>query len=669
LQGIGEVDEINSITPKGSSVHNKIIRLDSEVLVMPGFLGELSCPSLSLSLSVCPELAKGDILHAINCCLADALHLETKPILTEDDRIESLLGALLHWVYELQTAAYWPIFETGHITAVHDQDCVFDIVIPVIKYGHEYAFKIIEWCSDVFNSKFSGQTIAPLLSQLQQLIASLKAIAPKGSNTVKFLKAAFELHIPFTSVSRDIYQFGYAHRTRWMSSSFTDETSWLGTSLAQNKFLSTQILREAGLPVPLNRLASDLKAALSAADELGYPVVVKPVDRDQGIGVTVGLTTHEEVRKAFSMAKRHSENILVEKHVDGRDYRLVVFRGELIWAIERVPAGVIGDGIKTIGELVDLVNSDPRRSKAAHSSLKNLTLDAEALSLLAKSGLDVSSVPGVGEPISLRLIANISAGGMPVEVFDKVHPDNRLLAVRTAALLCLDLAGIDILMPDISRSWREEGAAICEVNAQPQLGSITSSHLYPTILKQYIIGNGRIPTVVILGADPKLQLSATVESKLGAAGFQVGRVDDSGVSIKGTAITMGLLDVYNGGRALTYDRSVEAMVIGINDDRILLSGLPINRFDVLYIAGSHLESYADNNKKSGRELLNNIVQAVLPMCDGEVIIVSDEEFNIQSTAQQPPAQYTLNSFSVEQSIPEVIRALHEACKRHLTPLC
>jgi cyanophycin synthetase len=669
LQGIGEVDKINPITPKDPGVHNKIIELDSRVLVRDGFLGELSYPSLSLSLSVPPEWANGDALHAVNCCLTDALHLEKKPLLTEDDRIESLLGALLYWVYEVQTAAYWPIFETGHVIGVHDQQCVFDMVIPVVKYGHDYTFKIVEWCSEVFNRKFSGRTVAPLLGQLQPLITSLKAIAPKGSNTRKFLKAACELHIPFTSVSRDIYQFGYGHRTRWMSSSFTDETSWLGTSLAQNKFLSTQILREAGLPVPLNRLAGDLKAALSAADELGYPVVVKPVDRDQGIGVAVGLTTPDEVRKAFSMAKRHSEHILVEKHVEGRDYRLVVFRGELIWAIERVPAGVIGDGIRTIGELVDTVNSDPRRGKGAQLSLKSLSLDAEALSLLAKNGMDANSVPKSGESVPLRRIANISAGGMPVGVFDRVHPDNQLLAIRAAALLCLDLAGIDILMPDISRSWREEGAAICEVNAQPQLGSITSSHLYPAILKKYITGNGRIPTMVIVGADPKLPLSATVERELRAAGFRVGRVDDSGVSIAGTAITAGLSDVYTGGNALTCDRSVEAIIMEIHDDRILLSGLPFHRFDVLYLAGSHIKSCSDTNKKSGHELLNTIIQAVLPMCDGEVITLSNDAFKIQSTAQQSPVQDALHSFSFEQSILEVVRALQEADKRHVTPLC
>lgn len=625
-------------------MNKNIIQLDSRIQVRHGFSGDLPYPTLTLSLSVCPELMIGERLHAINACLADALHLPEIQQFAEDDRIESLLEAFLFWVHELQIAAYWPVFVRGHIISDDHQEGVFGLAIPVVKYGHGPALKIVEWCSSVFNCKFSGQSLAPLLGQLQPLIATLRAVAPNGSNSGKFLKAAFELQIPFTAVSTDIYQFGYGHRTRWLSSSFTDETSWLGTSLAQNKFLSTQLLREAGIPTPLNRLANDLKTALSAAQELGYPVVVKPADRDQGTGVSVGLTTQDEVKKAYNMAKRHSENILVEKHVEGRDYRLVVFRGELLWAIERVPAGVIGDGIKSIRELVDTVNSDPKRGNSVHLSLKSLTLDAEALALLAKNGMDANSVPESGASVPLRRIANISAGGMPVEVFNRVHPDNRLLAIRAAALLCLDLAGIDILMPDISRSWLETGAAICEVNAQPQLGSITSSHLYPAILKKYISGDGRIPVVVILGADPEMRLCTTVESELRAAGWRVGMFDESCASIAGRAITASPMDVYHGTKTLIYDRSVEAIVVNITDDRLLLSGLPVQRFDVLLIAGTHINSSLKNNDKSGKELLDNIVSAVAPMCDGEIM-----------------------SLSPEQSIVEVIRALHEARERHDNP--
>ena len=334
-------------------MQNQTIQLDSKSLIRHGFSGDLHYPTLLLSLSVDPELINAELFGAINCCLASALHLEEKPLLTEDDRVESVLDAFLLWVHEVQIAANWPVFEKGRIITTHDQKSVFDIAIPVIRDGHGLALKIAEWCSSVFNRKFSGQSLTPLLGQLQPLIATLRAVTPADTNTNKFLKAALALHIPFTAMTRDIYQFGYGYRTRLLCGSFTDETSWVGHSLAKNKFLSTLVLREAGLPVPLNMLANDLNTALSAARELGYPVVVKPIDCEQGAGVSVGLTTQDEVKKAFNKAKRYSETLLVEKHVEGRDYRLVVFRGELIWAIERVPASVTGDGSKSVRELVD----------------------------------------------------------------------------------------------------------------------------------------------------------------------------------------------------------------------------------------------------------------------------------------------------------------------------
>ena len=192
MQGIGQVVVIQSINQNVLRVNKNIIQLDSRIQVRHGFSGDLPYPTLTLSLSVCPELMIGERLHAINACLADALHLPEIQQFAEDDRIESLLEAFLFWVHELQIAAYWPVFVRGHIISDDHQEGVFGLAIPVVKYGHGPALKIVEWCSSVFNCKFSGQSLAPLLGQLQPLIATLRAVAPNGSNSGKFLKAAFE---------------------------------------------------------------------------------------------------------------------------------------------------------------------------------------------------------------------------------------------------------------------------------------------------------------------------------------------------------------------------------------------------------------------------------------------------------------------------------------------
>ena len=158
------------------------------------------------------------------------------------------------------------------------------------------------------------------------------------------------------------------------------------------------------------------------------------------------------------------------RNISGRDYRLNVFNGELIWAIERVPGGVTGDGKSSITKLVELLNSDPLRGEGTHAPLKQLNLDDEARQLLRQYSRDENSVPAEGEFVRLRRNANVATGGTPVSVFDQIHPDNKLLAIRAAAALRLDLAGVDLLIPDIGQSWKLGGAAVCEVNSQPNLG-------------------------------------------------------------------------------------------------------------------------------------------------------------------------------------------------------
>jgi cyanophycin synthetase len=637
-----------------------IVQIGAKGLVIHGFLYGFRYPSLVVSVSILPDQITHSFLNEINLHLAKALYSKKKSSLVQEDCINRFLDIFLYWVHELQVTASWPVFELGRIVAVNTQKNGFMIAIPVIKNGHACTVKILNWFLDFLNKIISGhEAIATVLSQLPRLIENVKKLAPKASNTDKFLKVAYALNIPFSLISGEIYQYGYAKKSHWLDSSFTDQTSTIGASLARNKYRSTQLLREAGMPVAANKLVNNIESAISSADEFGYPVVIKPTNLDGGIGVAPGLATPDEVRSAYNSVKEITKDILIEKHVNGRDYRLVVFRGELIWAIERVPAGVIGDGVSTIGELVNFANADPSREKN-----RRLVLDEEALCLLAKTGLDANTILGVGEAAFLRRIANISSGGTPVPAFDKVHPDNKLLAIRAAALLRLDFAGIDLLISDISRSWREVGAAICEINAQPQLGSITSAHLYGGVLKALMSGNGRIPIVVIVGSDPKLRLSAMLDAKLSSAGYIVGRFDNTGVLIAGVSISSESLGFFDGCNMLTYDRNVEAIILSVNDVSILKCGLPFQRIDVLLIAGIHISSPDnDDNKKTNHELIKDIISAVLPMCDGEVMALSEAQVKIQSPLKNSTVKRVLNELSFDQSVVEVIRALEDADKR------
>ncbi len=450
----------------------------------------------------------------------------------------------------------------------------------------------------------------------------LRKFASTSSNTPRFLHAAFDAGIPVQSLGGNLYQFGFGRTGRWLDSTFTDATPNISTKIARNKQWASALLRQAGLPTPPHGVPRSVEEALHIAGRIGYPVVVKPVDLDGGKGVAAGLDSEIEVRQAYEIAKKLSPNVLVEKHVEGKDYRLTVFNGKLLWANERVPGGVWGDGVSTISALLNALNADPRRGNGPAAPLKHLKLDDEARELLAKAGLSPESVPQKGTFVRLRRTANVGTGGMPVPVFEEVHPDNARLAVRAAQTLNLDLAGIDLLIPDIRRSWREIGGAICEVNAQPQLGMVTGSHLYGLILKDLIKDRGRVPTILVIGAPPERTLAHDIECALTAVHDGVGCYDGQEVRLDGEPLTTLAQSPYSAGKLLTLERRMGVMILSI-DDSVLRSGLPVPQVDIVVIAGSHIRQTSDQTNHAPEAVLRQVLDVVLPACDGTVLMLNE----------------------------------------------
>lgn len=460
--------------------------------------------------------------------------------------------------------------------------------------------------------------------RLQLGLRALSSMAPQGANTPRFLKAAYEQNIPVTAIGMEVFQYGQGRRAQWFDSTCTLQTSNSSVKLARNKQVAAARLCQAGLPVPSHQRVGSVEDALRAAQQLGYPVVVKPLDKDGGKGVTAGLDAEAELRTAFEQARAVSPQVLVEKHVQGRDYRLTVLDGELLWAIERIPAGVTGDGQRSIAQLIEQENQDPSRGDGAHAALKRLVLDDEARHTLSKQGYSETSVPVSGRFVALRRIANVASGGRPVAVNEQVHPDNARLAVSAAQALRLDLAGVDLLIPDIARSWRESGAAICEVNAQPQLGATTGPHLYGQILRKRLAGEGRIPVVVVVGASAEDSLMHEVITGLRAQGRSVGWSDQRGAGIDDELLVRGVNSAFASGQMLLTDPRVDALVLGLHDDELLSVGLPVDRIDCLVIAGAHLvrrQAKIEPGKPDTAKRLNDVLLAVLPACIGHVVHV------------------------------------------------
>lgn len=309
-------------------------------------------------------------------------------------------------------------------------------------------------------------------------------------------------------MARNTYQLGWGRRSRLLDSTFTDQTSVVGAMLARDKLACSATLREAGLPVPHQRRVRSADEAVRAAENLGYPVVVKPADQDGGRGVRAGLEAPEAVRRAYEAASALSQTVLVEEFLAGQDYRLQVFRDQVFWVVHRRPASVVGDGARCIRDLIEQTNhiralakdSGYQTDPQIEQGFSSISIDDEVIDWLARQGLSSHSVPPAGATVRLRGAANVALGGTRRAVLHEAHPDNLALAIKAASVLRLDLAGVDLIVPDIRRSWKEAGGGICEVNAQPQL----SEHLPSLLLPKLVAGHGRIPTIVLVGLPQSL---------------------------------------------------------------------------------------------------------------------------------------------------------------------
>ncbi|MFA5630623.1 MAG: acetate--CoA ligase family protein [Porticoccaceae bacterium] len=540
-----------------------------------------------------------------------------------------LVSVLLQWTQSIQRAAGLPVFEAG-VALGKSEASGARINALIAVYAQQYQAAAIAFAAafDVLQTLWSGDSAETALTRLGPIIDKLRRFQPKGSNTAPLLQAAFDAGIPYTSLAGTVFQYGYGHRSRWLDSTLSDETPALSTGLARNKAFAAQVLRQAGIPVPAHALVDSADKAVALAAKIGYPVVVKPADKDGGEGVAAGLANAEEVRAAFAVARKASPQVLLEKHVAGRDYRLTVFHGATLWAIERIPGGVTGDGQHSVAELLKELNRNPRRGTGPGAPLKRIALDDEACALLAGVGLTPDSIPAPGEFIRLRRTANVATGGMPVAVLDRVHPDNRALAERATAALRLDLAGVDLLIPDISRSWKEGGAAICEVNAQPQLGLTTGPHLYGEILTSLVDGQGRVPIVVILGAEDCAAIAADLRRHLFTSlGWRVGSVDETRVTLHQSVLSASSMPAFEGSVALLCNKQVQAVVVCVNDSS-LLSGLPFDRFDVLVIAGHHVKSGPSQQAMTPQRMLGLLLENLLPACTGTVLRLAEAGLQI-----------------------------------------
>jgi cyanophycin synthetase len=437
------------------------------------------------------------------------------------------------------------------------------------------------------------------LDSLKAEIAQLYDRNFLGPSTSAIVKSALQRNIPFRKTVGGYITFGQAAYQKKIAASISERTSDISVDIAGDKEITKQILAEALLPVPKGVVVNEEKVLKNSLAKMEYPVVVKPLNANQGKGITGNIQNEEELIAAFKLAKKYSDAVIIEQHITGNDYRFLVIGNKLIAVAHRIPACVTGDGTSTIKELVDQVNADPLRGEGHGNTLTKITIDDNTLKILKSKKLTPDSIPERGSCIYLKDTANLSTGGTAIDVTDEVHPDNILLAERVAAIIGLDICGIDIMAPDVISPIAENGGAILEVNAAPGL----RMHVSPSKGKSRNIGDhivdllypegakARIPIVAITGTNGKTTTSRLMAHIAKNMGFKVGFTTTDGIYINDSQIVKGDCTGPISTKLILQEPLVNFAVLECARGGILRSGLAFDQCDigiVTNIAGDHL---------------------------------------------------------------------------------
>lgn len=423
-----------------------------------------------------------------------------------------------------------------------------------------------------------------------------------GPSTGSLVRAAEERDIPWIRLNNNsLVQFGHGKFQQRIQATITSQTKHIAVEISCDKEDTHNMLNDLGLPVPQQRLVYSPGEAIRAAKRIGLPVVVKPLDGNHGRGVSINLTEDAQIEVAFAEAKAQSKSrgILVEQFIAGMDHRMLVVNGELVAVAKRVPGHVVGDGKHTVAQLVEIVNQDPRRGIGHEKVLTNLELDAQAERLMADAGFTAETVLPAGQTFYLRSTANLSTGGTAIDMTDVCHPDNRDMAERTIKAIGLDVGGVDFLTPDITKSYKEIGGAIVEVNAAPGF----RMHVAPSEGKPRDVSGkvmdmlfppgtqSRIPIAAITGTNGKTTTSRMLAHVMKSSGKIVGMTSTDGVYVDGKLTVKGDMTGPASAQMVLRDPSVDFAVMETARGGLVRSGLGYQRCDVsacLNVASDHL---------------------------------------------------------------------------------
>ena len=513
-------------------------------------------------------------------------------------------------------------------------------------YGEEGVYTVVFDYEEEQAGFYAGQAafnlvealIAGTTFDLEKAIKDLRKISEDGRfgpSTGAIIDEAVKRNIPYIRLNRkSLVQLGWGIHQQRIQATVTGKTSNVGLEIASDKQMTKDLLNQNGIPVPYGFNISTADELKTAVEQTGYPVVIKPLDSNQGKGATIKIHSLEHAQQAFKDAKEWSDSVLVEKFVPGYDFRMLVVDNKFVAAAKRTPARVTGDGNMTIRRLINEVNKDPRRGYDHENVLTKIRVDKMTRHILKQQDLSIDSVLPKGQILYLKNTANLSTGGTSEDVTDTVHAWNIFMAERISGIIGLDICGIDIVAPDLSEPLSENGGAVLEVNGAPGF----RMHLEPTVGQPREVGRpvidmlfpeqqtGRIPIVSVTGTNGKTTVTRLIAHIMKTDGKKVGYATTDGIYIYNQLLYKGDCSGPDSARFVLRDPTVNFAVLETARGGVLRSGLGYDLADVGVITNvtdDHLGLEGIHTLEQMTRVKSVIAENIYP--DGYAVLNADDD--------------------------------------------
>ncbi|MGB8190309.1 MAG: cyanophycin synthetase [Chitinophagaceae bacterium] len=483
-----------------------------------------------------------------------------------------------------------------------------------------------------------------------------------GPSTGCIVEEAAKRGIPYIRLNRhSLVQLGYGIHQKRIRATIASTTSNIAVDIACDKEETKSLLGNAEIPVPRGTIIRTEEGLKEAIERFGYPLVLKPIDGNHGKGASTNIINWEQAVKALEGAQKYGRSVIVERFIQGVDFRVLVINYKFICAALRTPAAVTGDGVHTIQWLMDETNKDPRRGYGHEKVLTQITVDDFTWKMLNDKGYTLETVPAKGEQVLLKPTANLSTGGTSTDVTDEMHPANIVMCERIARIIGLDICGIDIMAPDLRTPVTENGGAILEVNAAPGFRmhiepaeGLGRNVAEPVIDMLFPKGStGVVPIIAITGTNGKTTTTRITAHIAKSAGRKVGYTTSDGVYIQNALMMKGDCTGPLSSQFVLKDPTVDFAVLECARGGILKSGLAFRHCDVAIVtnvAEDHIGLGGINNIEQMA-----MVKAVVPetvRAGGFAILNADDDLVYK---MREGLDCKIGLFSMDENNPRIKR--------------